>query len=142
MLLHNSRPDAGGRFFATAWLVILFPVLPRGRYYVRQGATSESPALGGTVHRTRYEFFGRSSVRMSEVVRCYVFGWLVLPVFFLLPAVAVLWWLTNGSGWSSVLWGFFAVAVWGTLGTLLFIQYTRRWRPVREAHWVPARPSL
>ncbi|MFD7062301.1 hypothetical protein [Streptomyces sp. NPDC059906] len=141
MLLHNSRPDTSGRFFATAWLVILFPVLPRGRYYVRQGASSESPALGGTVHTTRYEFFGRSSVRMSEVIRCYVFGWLVVPVFFLLPSAAVLWWLTQDSGWSSGLWGFLAVAVWATLGTLLFIQYRRRWRPVREAHWIPARPS-
>ncbi|KPC89353.1 hypothetical protein ADL35_02675 [Streptomyces sp. NRRL WC-3753] len=95
-----------------------------------------------TVHPTRYEFFGRSSVRMSEVIRCHAFAWLVVPVFLLLTSAAVLWWLTHDSGWSSGLWGFLAVAGWATLGTLLFIRYRRRWRPVREAHWVPAGPSV
>ncbi|EHN76091.1 hypothetical protein SMCF_4402 [Streptomyces coelicoflavus ZG0656] len=51
-----------------------------------------------TMHPTRYEFFGRASVRMSEVIRCHAFGWLVVTVFLLLPSAAVLWWLTHDSG--------------------------------------------
>jgi hypothetical protein len=145
-LLHNSRPDAGGRFFATRWLMIVLPIAPLGRYYLRQGRSYDSGGLFTVRSTTEYEFHGRSRLRVSEVVRTYVFWWLVLPVVFVGPIIAGISWAEQQRPYPNApdppnmfryeLGGMLVAVLLTFLLLGLLLVYRMRWRPVREAHWV------
>lgn len=132
MLLHNSRADESGRFFATCWFMALLPIFPISRYYVRQTGFREE----GNRAITTYEILGRSRIRWIEVVRTYLLCWIVIPVAFFGP-VALL--VVRDMKDEDV--GFLAVclAVVPVLLLLaLFFIYRTFWRPVREARWAEA----
>lgn len=138
MLLHNSRADADGRFFATEWLMVILPVAPLRRYWVRQGAVHESSGFLSTSTTTEYEIFGRSALRAVEIVRTYLYFWLVLPAVFLGPILYGVLWSpsrTNDTDFYMLGYMFLSVGLTFLVLTLLFL-YRTFWRPVREAHWV------
>ncbi|MGN9760141.1 hypothetical protein [Streptomyces sp. SD31] len=135
-LLHNSRQDGSGCFFATCWIVFILPVVPLGRYYVRQGKITEE---GGffSVHTTiEYEFVGRSRLRLVEVIRTYLYFWIAVPAAFLGPIIASIAWDNNESNDDAQFYGMLvSVALLSLLLVLLFLHRTY-WRPVRRARWI------
>lgn len=138
-LMHNTRPDADGRFFATAWLLILVPIAPLARYWVRQGKT-ESNAEQDTIH---YEVFGGSRVRVVETLKTYLHFAVTLALGFAPVWVGVE--LSEGYA-VDPLWLELGVVVAPVILIGLYITawallYRRRWRPVRGARMVPSRPS-
>ncbi|MBA0050180.1 hypothetical protein E0L36_04485 [Streptomyces sp. AJS327] len=132
MLLHNSRADESGGFFATCWFMVLLPIVPLSRYYVRQTGYRDESGLLTSRTTTTYEIVGRSRVRWTEVVRTYLLCWLVLPAVFVGPILfAVLRWDSE----TSALYGtFVSVGLFFLLFTL-FLLYRTYWRPVREVRW-------
>jgi hypothetical protein len=141
MLLHNSRPDDSGRFFATRWLMIILPVAPLGRYYVRQGKITDEGGFSSIHTTTEYEIFGRSPLRSIEVVRTYLYFWLVIPAAFLGPIGASIAWEDDASNDDAELWGMFVSAALTLLLLGLLFLYRTFWRPVREARWGSAPSS-
>ncbi|MFI9818975.1 hypothetical protein ACIHFC_00625 [Streptomyces sp. NPDC052013] len=132
MLLHNSRADESGRFFATCWFMVLLPIFPISRYYVRQTGFREE----GNRMITTYEVLGRSRIRWIEIVRTYLAWWVVIPVTFFGPVAMIV--VREMEGDDP---GFFAVclaAVPLLLILTLFVIYKLYWRPVREARWAEA----
>ncbi len=81
-MLGKTRPDAQGACFATHWFTMLMlPIRPLGRYYVKEGETVDvSGRHGSSTSTTQYVFLGRAELRMSEVIRTYLFCWLVAPL--------------------------------------------------------------
>jgi hypothetical protein len=134
MLLHNSRPDESGGFFATCWFMVILPVVPLSRYYVRQTGYSDESGLFSTRTTTRYEIVGRSRVRWIEVVRTYLAWWIVMPAAFVGPIVAAVGREDENAGLYGM---FISVGLVLLLLTLFFI-YGRYWRPVREVRWAEA----
>ncbi|MGW4430432.1 hypothetical protein [Streptomyces tendae] len=65
MLLHNSRADESGGFFATCWFMVILPVVPLRRYYVRQAGYGDESGLFSVKTTTNYEIVGRSRVRWT-----------------------------------------------------------------------------
>ncbi|GAA2251260.1 hypothetical protein GCM10010415_08560 [Streptomyces atrovirens] len=136
MLLHNSRADDSGCFFATQWLMIILPVVPLRRYYVRQGRIT----IEGSSTTTEYEIVGRSRIRAVEVIRTYLFFWVAVPAAVLGPVLASIAWDDDPSGDDAQLVGMFvAVGLLLLLLSLLFLHRTF-WRPVRSARWTTAPP--
>jgi hypothetical protein len=138
-----TRTDPSGRCFATRWLVVLLlPVVPLQRYYVTQGATTPT-APGWSTH---YRFHGRSRLRAGEILRTYVFCWLVAPAIVLVPIIL---WLTHAdqiadatSFWLVL--GVFIVLVLGGVALVVWLVsvYRQRWAPLRTVRWVDAPPGL
>lgn len=140
MLLHNSRPDGSGGFFATQWLMIILPVAPLGRYYVRQGKTTDEGGLFSTRTTTEYEILGRSRLRATEIIRTYLYFWLALPAVFLGPILASIALDNDPSSEMAQFWGMLvSVALTLLLLSLLFLHRTY-WRAVREARWETVPP--
>ncbi|WP_328563769.1 hypothetical protein [Streptomyces coelicoflavus] len=129
MLLRNSRADASGGFFATCWFMLILPVVPLGRYYVRQTGFSDESGLVSIRTTTSYEIVGRSRVRWTEVVRTCLFWWIVTPAAFLVPSIfAAVGWEDDNAG----LYGMsVSVGLVSLLFTLLFF-YGKYWRRVSE----------
>ncbi|PZT71161.1 hypothetical protein DN402_02740 [Streptomyces sp. SW4] len=131
MLLHNSRADESGGFFATCWFMVLLPVVPLGRYYVRQTGYREDGGL--LFHRatTGYEIVGRSRIRWTEVVRTYLACWIVMPGALVGPIVVALGREGDNAGLhGGLVSGGLVIAL-----LTLFVVYRTYWRPVREVHW-------
>lgn len=132
MLLHNSRADESGGFFATCWFMVILPVVPLSRYYVRQAGYSDESGLFSVRTTTNYEIVGRSRVRWTEAVRTYLAWWIVMPAALVGPNVVA------AVGWEDENAGFYGMIVSvGLLSLLLtlFSVYGRYWRPVREVRW-------
>ncbi|MEV7020322.1 hypothetical protein [Streptomyces sp. NPDC093991] len=87
MLLHNSRADETGGFFATCWFMVILPVVPLSRYYVRQTGYSDQSGLLTINTTTSYHIVGRSRIRWIEVGRTYLAWWIVMPTAFVGPIV-------------------------------------------------------
>ena len=135
-LLHNSRPDGSGYFFATCWIVIILPVVPLGRYYVRQGKITDESGFSSIYTTTEYEFVGRSRLRLAEVMRTYLYFWIAVPAAFLGPIIASIAWDNNTSNGDAQFYGMLvSVALLCLLLVLLFLHRTY-WRPVRRARWI------
>ncbi|MEU9189739.1 hypothetical protein AB0D14_35400 [Streptomyces sp. NPDC048484] len=135
-LLHNSRPDASGCFFATCWIVFILPVVPLGRYYVRQGKITDESGFSSVRTTTEYEFVGSSRLRSVEVIRTYLYFWIAVPAAFLGPIIASIAWDNNTSNDNAQFYGMLvSVASLCLLLLLLFLHRTR-WRPVRRARWI------
>lgn len=143
-----TRADRSERCFATRWLVFLYlPIVPMDRFYLREGSTTDDYyAVISSKTTTRYIIYGESRLRPAEVLRTYLFWWVVGPVVALLfPALLML----NGQRLSDALapgaaWPVLAVT---GLAFLLFVgglallatltvNYRKRWAPVREVRWV------
>ncbi|MGW0602058.1 hypothetical protein ACWD11_33730 [Streptomyces sp. NPDC002776] len=134
MLLHNSRADGSGGFLATCWFMVILPVVPLSRYYVRQTGYSDQSGLFSTRTTTSYDIVGRSRVRWIEVVRTYLVWWIVMPAAFVGPIVVAVGQEDENAG----LYGMFvSVGLVFLLLTLVFF-YGKYWRPVREVRWAEA----
>ncbi|MFD5478763.1 hypothetical protein [Streptomyces hawaiiensis] len=131
MLLHNSRADESGGFFATCWFMVILPVVPLSRYYVRQTGYSDESGLFSIRTTTSYEIVGRSRVRWIEVVRTYLVWWIVMPTAFVGPIVAAVGREDENAG----LYGMFVSVGLVFLLLTLFFFYGKYWRPVREVRW-------
>jgi len=136
LLLHNSRPDADGRFFATRWFMIILPVVPLGRYHVRRLGVRQHGGFFSSAETTRYEVFGRSRLRAIEIIRTYLYFWLVLPAVFLGPIGASIALDDDPSGEGAELVGMLVAVALFWLALWALHLYRTRLRPVREA--VPA----
>lgn len=134
MLLHNSRADESGGFFATCWFMVILPVIPLGRYYVRQTGYRDESGFFSTKTTTSYEIIGRSQVRWIEVVRTYVAWWIVMPTALVGPIFAAAGWEDQ----NAELYGMFISVGLILLLITLFLFYARYWRPVREVRWAEA----
>jgi hypothetical protein len=114
--------------------MVILPVVPLSRYYVRQTGYSDESGLFSTRTTTRYEIVGRSRVRWIEVVRTYLAWWIVMPAAFVGPIVAAVGREDENAGLYGM---FISVGLVLLLLTLFFI-YGRYWRPVREVRWAEA----
>lgn len=143
-----TRTDADGRCFATLWFTVLgLPLIPLSRYYVAEQGTSFYSI--GTYSRTttRYVIYGRSRLHAEEILRTYVFQWVLGPAFVLVPIIL---WLSHAdeisgettdstSGWRiSLLIGVFVIWLIGSIIALSFLTttYRHRWAPLRKARMV------
>ncbi|MFF2961685.1 hypothetical protein ACFVT1_22770 [Streptomyces sp. NPDC057963] len=80
-MLGKTRPDAEGACFATHWFTMLLPIWPLGRYYIKEGETVVvAGGRGASASTTQYVFLGRAELRMSEVIRTYLFFWVMAPL--------------------------------------------------------------
>lgn len=139
-----TRADAAGRCFATRWLVLLgMPIIPLGRYYLRQGSTTGFASGSYTEYRTRYAIEGRARPRFFEIIRTYVFCWLIGPGVVLAPTLALLWRVDElsdaiapDSGWSFLAVTALALG-WPVSAIVLLVMllqnYRKHWAPVRTA---------
>lgn len=134
MLLHNTRPDADGRFFVTRWIVAVLPLVPLARYHVSGGVPIEiSPEVTRTTTATYYRFHGRSPLRWAEVLRTYLLFWVAVPVLLFGPIIAGVLLDDDPSGDTSLMIGMGVAVVSLCLSFAVFWLYRSRWRPVREA---------
>lgn len=131
MLLHNSHVDEKGGSFATCWFMVILPVVPIGRYYVRQTGYADDSGLFSTRTTTRYEIAGRTRVRGIEVILTYLAWWIVVPVAFLGPII----YAVGREEENAPLYGMLVSVGLFFLLIVLFALYARRWRPVREFRW-------
>ncbi|WP_434444479.1 hypothetical protein [Lentzea sp. E54] len=99
-LLHNTRPDEHGRFFATRWFMLLFPVVPLGRYHVRLAGETTGGGFTSVSVTTAYQLLGRSRLRPVEILRTYLMFWVVMPVMFVGPIIAGIA-LQDPNSWDS-----------------------------------------
>lgn len=134
MLLHNSRADETGGSFATCWFMVILPVIPLSRYYVRQTGYRDESGFFSIRTTTSYEIVGRSRVRWIEVVRTYLAWWIVMPAAFLGPIVVAVGKEDENAG----LYGMFVSVGLVFLLLILFALYAKYWRPVREVRWAEA----
>ncbi|WP_240522035.1 hypothetical protein [Amycolatopsis vastitatis] len=86
VLLGPTARDASGMHFKTAWISILLPLFPIARYYLQE-VGSLSTGMSTT---TRYTIVGRSRIVGAEVVRTYLYCWLVAPLVGAGPAALLL----------------------------------------------------
>ncbi|MFI2374921.1 hypothetical protein ACH5AO_07610 [Streptomyces sp. NPDC018964] len=134
MLLHNSRADESGGFLATCWFMIILPLFPLGRYYVRQTGFSDESGLLSTRTITRYEIIGRSRVRWIETVRTYLAFWIVVPAIVVGPVIVSL----DMKDENAQLYAMFISVGLMILVFTLFFVYRTYWRPVRQVRWAEA----
>ena len=85
-----SRTDREGCNFATLWLTLLYlPFIPLGRYYVRIGRTEKSynrNARGTTSKSTTsYTVMGTTGIDGGEILKSYLYRWLICPAIVLVP---------------------------------------------------------
>lgn len=137
-----TRPDASGMHFGTRYFVVFgLPVIPLGRYYLRQTSMS-AQAMNTT---TRYAIAGRSRLRFSEVLKTYLFCWIYGPAVVLIPILLL---LSNadavsdkvGFGWVIGGFAFWLLASIAFLVTLLAF-YRDNWAPIRQVRWLERRSS-
>jgi hypothetical protein len=86
-LLGFTRPDHAGGRYATVWEVqARMPLYPLGRFYLFEGHTKnlyQVPDVSTT--KTNYRFVGKTRLKLTEVVRTYVWAWLMCPAAAALP---------------------------------------------------------
>lgn len=136
MLLYNSRPDETGCFFATQWLMIILPVAPLRRYYVREGRTT----IEGSGSTTEYEIHGTSRIRAIEVIRAYLFFWILLPAALIGPILVAMAHDDDPAGDDVMFVGMFVSVGLILLLLTLLLLHRMFWRPVRTAHWADPPP--
>lgn len=147
-----TRTDARGCCFATRWFMLVYlPVIPLGRYYVKDQGTTGTYAGAYTSTTTRYTIYGRSPLRADEILRTYVFQWVLGPAFVIVPIIL---WLSNAdaisgetsdsvSGWRIfLLIAVFLIWLIGSIAALvvLMLTYRRKWAPLRDVRMVRKRP--
>jgi hypothetical protein len=138
-----TRADSSGRYFATGWATVAgMPLIPLRRYYLSQGGTTFEGSVVRRTVKTHYQIAGESRLRASEVLRTYVFCWLLAPAVILGPVIAF---FTQVDAIADALSGVFILVIaapfaWifgiGYLVTKLLDVYRARWAPVREVEWI------
>jgi hypothetical protein len=84
-LLGFTRPDRAGGRYATVWEVAFgMPLFPLGRFYLFGGSTSLHTSNVFSI-KTNYRFVGKTRIKLTEVLRTYVWGWLMCPAATALP---------------------------------------------------------
>ncbi|RSM38379.1 hypothetical protein DMA12_33075 [Amycolatopsis balhimycina DSM 5908] len=86
VLLSPTTRDESGAHFKTAWISILLPLIPIGRYYLQEVSSLST----GVRTTTRYHIIGRSRLVGAEVVRTYLYCWLIAPLVGAGPAALLL----------------------------------------------------
>jgi hypothetical protein len=147
-----TRTDSRGGCFATRWIMLLgLPLIPLDRYYVTEQGTSTFNAGNYSRTTTGYLIHGRSRLSAEEIVRTYLFQWVLGPAIVLVPIIL---WLSHADeivgettdsvsgGRFALLIGVFLIWLIGSISGLAFLTttYRRRWAPVREARIVQRRP--
>ncbi|WUI03936.1 hypothetical protein OHR68_19775 [Spirillospora sp. NBC_00431] len=139
-----TRTDPSGRCFATRWWVVglNLPVLPLERYYVTQKedyyVREGKGQAKADVWTTNYVIHGQSHLRIDEIVRTYLYSWLIAPAIGLGPFLVV---LAHVERVVDARWVIF-VAVLGAFFVGIFIAaalpriYRKRWARVRTVRWV------
>lgn len=132
-----TRVDATGYHFATLWFAIIgLPILPFGRYYLRESGFDLGANYGVSGQtRTRYDIAGTARLRFSEILRTYAFCWLT-PAAAIWPLIALLERADDFPVWVPIT----AVVVWPTTAIVLAVAaltyYRKKWAPLREVRWV------
>jgi hypothetical protein len=137
-----TRADESGRCFATRWVTALgLPLIPLGRYYLKEaGMSLTSQGLGSTT-TTRYEIFGVSPLRISEIIRTYLYCWLFVPALGAGPSLLL---LADADDVAEVLPGgiigvivLFAMMLIASVMLVVVIHgyYREHWAPLREPEW-------
>ncbi|TDD93329.1 hypothetical protein [Actinomadura rubrisoli] len=139
-----TRTDPSGRCFATRWWVVLLPLLPLERYYVTEKEMT-ADAVGWTTH---YLIHGQSYLRIGEIVRTYLFCWLIGPAMALGPSLglAALMIEVVDASFNVPFWVIVVTIVGGFIGSfcivsLLLMTYRKRWAPLRTVRWVEGPPT-
>ena len=142
-----TRVDPSGRCFATRWLTLLYlPILPLGRYYLTTGEIVDDANYGFYSNTTtRYQIAGRARLNLGEILRTYVYSWLIGPPFVLVPIIL---WLNRAdditdafgehTGWGvTVLIVVFLTWLLGSIAVLVLLLqiYRQRWAPLRTVRW-------
>lgn len=89
-LLGFTRPNRTGGRYATVWEAAFgMPLFPLGRFYLFGDSTEFQSSIGPFHHstniRTPYRFVGKTRLKLTEVARTYVWGWLMCPAAAALP---------------------------------------------------------
>jgi hypothetical protein len=133
-----TRKDASGRCFATRYFTIVYmPVIPLDRFYLEETSVQYQNLGLSSNTLTKYRITGWSRFRAGEILRTYLFNWIIGPGVVLVP---ILLWLGHadqlseriGIGW--VIGGFVAWLI-GSIAAVVFTLtiYRERWAPLREA---------
>jgi hypothetical protein len=133
-----TRKDASGRCFATRYFTVVhLPLVPLDRFYLQEGSVQYQDLGLSSNTLTRYRITGWSRLRVGEILRTYLFSWIIGPGVVLVP---ILLWLGRadelsdriGIGW--VIGGFVAWLL-GSIIALGFLlsAYRERWAPLRQA---------
>ena len=136
-LYRNTFLDNAGRYFATAWITVFLPLVPRGRYYVSQGETETTYTQFAQQDSTQYRFYGRSRLRPIEIVRTFLYCWGLAAGLF---GPLVIFSLDPSSPY--VLPPFRDMTEMFVAGGMLVVVLLAGrviWTPVREAHFVSSR---
>lgn len=107
--LGAKRSQKGDYHLATVWLTIVYiPLIPLRRYRVRFGPNDE------------YTILSKTSLRTKEILACYLWCWIFLPISVVGPVFLGLKEVWQGMGWPPSLQipyillaiGWICVAVW------------------------------
>lgn len=144
-MLGKTRLDTEGACFATHWFTMLLPIWPLGRYYIKEGETvSFAGRRGASTSTTQYLFLGKAELRMSEVIRTYLFFWVVVP---LVAAGPVTLFGINGDGFSrshpiTFIVLLIVIPIVCLIALAWMLAFNEKFlASVRVPEWVEARPA-
>lgn len=134
--LRSSRIDDAGMCFFTVWFRAFgLPIKAKRRYYGKKGASVGA----GTVVGREYQFAGSAELDQGDIIRTYLFHWIVLPILVLVPMWALFMLADrSGSAWLLLLPLLWVVAV--IVGvTKLGDIYFERYAPIHTPVFPPRR---
>ncbi|MFD8597851.1 hypothetical protein ACFV1L_22880 [Kitasatospora sp. NPDC059646] len=142
-MLGRTRVDADGACFATRWFTAaMLPIVPLGRYYLKVGETVDVAGRGGaSTSTTQYLFLGEARLRPSEILRTYLFFWVLVP---LLTALPVTLFALNADAFSHEHPLLFILLLLGipVVGIIvlawLLVLHEKFLAPLREPRWTGA----
>ncbi|MFJ5925008.1 hypothetical protein ACIQF6_20625 [Kitasatospora sp. NPDC092948] len=145
-MLGKTRVDADGACFATRWFtMVMLPIWPLGRYYLKEGETVHVDGRrGASSSTTEYAFLGQAELRGSEILRTYLFCWVVVPVVILGPVTVM---CINDKGFSRDHGLLFIALLFGLpiVGMIvvawLLVLHAKVLAPLREPQWVESAPA-
>jgi hypothetical protein len=133
-----TRKDATGRCFATRYFTFVYlPVIPLDRFYLEEGPVQYQDLGLSSTTLTRYRITGWSPLRGEEILRTYLFSWIIGPGVVLVPALL---WLGHSDELSERIgfgWVIGILLAWSLGSTIalafLLTTYRKRWAPLRQA---------
>jgi hypothetical protein len=138
-----TRVDEDGNCFGTRWYTAAgLPILPLDRYYLKEGDTTYSSRGRTSTETTSYQILGTAPLRSSEIIRTYIYCWLIAP---LIGAGPLLLYLVNADHLAHSLPGgiitflilMFVILFAGPILLLvLHTRYRERFAPLRVPAWL------
>jgi hypothetical protein len=129
-LLGFSNRDEKGYNFATQWFVLFnFPIIPLTRYYLEMGETKHSSS-GPTFRYSRsYTIFFATRIHFFEVLLTYLYIYIVLPGFTVLPCAYISNLVTVHifPDWAENIAVFLAIALPTTILVLNRMRINGKW---------------